>query len=698
MRILSLSRILAQIALRDLWLHKSKTLGMGGILALGTFLIVFGLSVLNDIEESMKNGIIQSVAGHLQLYSKNAKDSLALFGGGFMGREDLGEISDYSKIRPLLLEHPNVAEVIPMGFEMAILGRGNQSDEVFESLREALKSGDQAEINAREEQVKFHLDFLKKEIDQGKKITADPNLLSERSSWIAEATSEAFWENIHLDSEGKLQFLETKIAPLSGEKSPVYLRYLGTDPQLFQKVFKKFKVVSGEMIPEGKRGILISARFRGEFLKIIPARKFDLLYRKKIETGLSIANDAELKRIQGELALQHRLILTNLDFYETKRLKNELSQYFLERKEHGSDASNSLENLLKQFLLVDDDNFLSRYNWFYEHIAPLVRLYEISPGQTIVLRFYSKSGYVKSVPVYVFGVYSFEGLERSDIAGAFNITDLVTFRELYGLMTEEALSELAEMKEAANVREIAKNDIESVLFDETFADSQSSSGLKTRSFADPEIVAGKRLSEDYKPEELQKGLIINTAIFLRDEAKLFDTQRELESTISKLEPVNVVDWQKASGIVGQFIQIIRYVLLFGVSVILLVALIIINNSMIVATFERTQEIGTMRAFGAQKGFIVGLFMTEAFLLSLIASCIGTFLAWSVTLWLRSIGIPAVHDVLVFLFSGSRLFPSVNVMYMIMGPFVVMLLASLSALYPALYAASTSPATAMQEIE
>ena len=211
-------------------------------------------------------------------------------------------------------------------------------------------------------------------------------------------------------------------------------------------------------------------------------------------------------------------------------------------------------------------------------------------------------------------------------------------------------------------------------------------------------MAAKGLAEDYSPASLRQGLIINLAIFLRDETKLVDTQKELEAKISDLVPVNVIDWQKASGIVGQFIEIIRYVLLFGVSVILLVALIIINNSMIVASFERTQEIGTMRAFGAQKGFIAGLFLIEAFLLSLFASSVGTLAAWGTTLLLKSEGIPAVHDVLVFLFSGSRLFPNVNETYMIAGPLIVIVLASISALYPALLAASIPPAVAMQENE
>ncbi|MFY7930051.1 MAG: ABC transporter permease, partial [Oligoflexus sp.] len=48
----------------------------------------------------------------------------------------------------------------------------------------------------------------------------------------------------------------------------------------------------------------------------------------------------------------------------------------------------------------------------------------------------------------------------------------------------------------------------------------------------------------------------------------------------------------------------------------------IMNAMWMSVRERTKEIGTMRAIGAQKGFVIQMFVVEALLLGLIASCIG----------------------------------------------------------------------------
>ena len=43
------------------------------------------------VEFSMRESITGSVVGDIQVYSNKAKDELAVFGGGFMGRSDIGK-------------------------------------------------------------------------------------------------------------------------------------------------------------------------------------------------------------------------------------------------------------------------------------------------------------------------------------------------------------------------------------------------------------------------------------------------------------------------------------------------------------------------------------------------------------------------------------------------------------------------------
>ena len=53
---------------------------------------------------------------------------------------------------------------------------------------------------------------------------------------------------------------------------------------------------------------------------------------------------------------------------------------------------------------------------------------------------------MQSVNLKVYGTFSFQGLEKSPLAGALNLMDLVSFRELYGFLTAERAQEIAALQ------------------------------------------------------------------------------------------------------------------------------------------------------------------------------------------------------------------------------------------------------------
>ena len=59
------------------------------------------------------------------------------------------------------------------------------------------------------------------------------------------------------------------------------------------------------------------------------------------------------------------------------------------------------------------------------------------------------------------------------------------------------------------------------------------------------------------------------------------------------------------------------VLYVAVLIIFVVALVIINNAMVMATLERVREIGTLRAIGAQRRFILAMLVIESLVVGLI---------------------------------------------------------------------------------
>ena len=61
-------KVIAQIALRNLFASRVKTLIVGGIIAFGAFILVLGTSLLDSVDAAMSRSITGSIAGDIQVY------------------------------------------------------------------------------------------------------------------------------------------------------------------------------------------------------------------------------------------------------------------------------------------------------------------------------------------------------------------------------------------------------------------------------------------------------------------------------------------------------------------------------------------------------------------------------------------------------------------------------------------------------
>jgi putative ABC transport system permease protein len=79
-----------------------------------------------------------------------------------------------------------------------------------------------------------------------------------------------------------------------------------------------------------------------------------------------------------------------------------------------------------------------------------------------------------------------------------------------------------------------------------------------------------------------------------------------------------------------------FIFLLGIG---LISLIGISNTILMAAFERTREIGMMEALGMKRGSVVDLFVLEGFLIGLIGSVVGCGIgALLVQYWTTTVGI------------------------------------------------------------
>lgn len=113
-----------------------------------------------------------------------------------------------------------------------------------------------------------------------------------------------------------------------------------------------------------------------------------------------------------------------------------------------------------------------------------------------------------------------------------------------------------------------------------------------------------------------------------------------------------------------------------------VCIITIFNSMLISVVERYKEIGVMKCLGARNSLIMKLFLLEAILIGLIGGVLGfltaTLFTFPVILQLGSIPSPISYVQILFVAFS-----------------VAIVISTIAAIYPALYASKINPVDALR---
>jgi ABC-type lipoprotein release transport system permease subunit len=701
--------VISQIAFRNLFASRLKTLIVGGIIFFGALLVVVGTSLVDSIDRAMSRSIIGSVTGHVQVYSARSRDELEVMGGFSLEGGDLEPLDDFAKVRRTLMAVPNVKAVVPMGISGAIVTSGNTIDVALEKLRDTVRrrlAGDRsAALEGRYQAEKGHvrqmITVLQADFDNLRRLVDAGGLANHDAEAVTRAASSEFWTGFDRDPLAGLEFLENRLAPQATDADMIFLRYVGTDPAAFLSSFDRLRIVDGQPIPPGKRGFLFSKIVYEEQLKLKTAHRLDRIKDARDQRGKTIARDPELQRFVRENSSQVREILLQLDAPRTVLYRGKL------QRELGS-RETDVGKLLAAFFQADDASFDRRYAFFYRELAPSLDLYRVRVGDTLIIKAFAKSGYVQSVKLRVYGTFAFQGLEKSQLAGALNVMDLVSFRELYGFLTGEKEKEIQALKAASGARDVDRNRAEAELFGSKPSESDA---RVVEASVTPGLTApagegtGARLRREdlvdrvYDRKELQQGVVLNAAVILRDPRRLAATMRDIEQAGEHAGlPLRAISWQKASGLVGQFVTMMRAVLFTAVLIIFVVALVIINNALVMATLERVPEFGTLRAVGAQRRFVLAMLVLEALVVGILFGALGAAVGAAVVAVMGKVGIPAFNDIASFFFSGPRLFPTLGTGNVLGALAIVFVVSALSSFYPGWLAMRVTPRQAMQTEE
>lgn len=165
--------------------------------------------------------------------------------------------------------------------------------------------------------------------------------------------------------------------------------------------------------------------------------------------------------------------------------------------------------------------------------------------------------------------------------------------------------------------------------------------------------------------------------------------------ISKGISAQAGNWEMAAGPFATTADVIRTVFNVAILIIGIVAVIIIMNTMVISVMERTSEIGTMRALGAQRGFVWRMFMVETLVITSLFGLIGVATGLGIIGILHLIGVPATNTFLTILFAGPELKPVPSVISVIGSLVIVSAIGILAHIYPVSVALKIQPIKAIQ---
>ena len=159
-------------------------------------------------------------------------------------------------------------------------------------------------------------------------------------------------------------------------------------------------------------------------------------------------------------------------------------------------------------------------------------------------------------------------------------------------------------------------------------------------------------------------------------------------------PVKSASWSQASGFFSSVADILQSIILGITLLIFLIVVFILMNTLIINILERTGEIGTYRALGADKSFVSAIFLWESFLLNGGASVAGVILSLALIFAIGPGGIALPDIVSQYLVGGGPLHLEITPGPFVTGFVIVLLVSFLATLYPTRVAVSVSPLKAM----
>jgi ABC-type lipoprotein release transport system permease subunit len=178
------------------------------------------------------------------------------------------------------------------------------------------------------------------------------------------------------------------------------------------------------------------------------------------------------------------------------------------------------------------------------------------------------------------------------------------------------------------------------------------------------------------------------------------TLTRLRASLEAIPGIEVRGWRELEENFLALAKVKRSGQTIFMGIFVLLALVGITNTILMATFERTREIGALMAMGLRPAGVRRLFLVEGAVTGLVGSLLGSLLALGLILWLASVGIDvtaAFGEMDIGYPVKDMLYPAVDLLWMLTVILFTGLMATVAALYPAARASRLDPAEALRHV-
>jgi len=214
----------------------------------------------------------------------------------------------------------------------------------------------------------------------------------------------------------------------------------------------------------------------------------------------------------------------------------------------------------------------------------------IKLGDEVLLNAFSKRG-LKVRAVKLVGIYEY--IVPTTALEVVSFIDVQTLRALNAM----TVGTKDEVKVDASTQALLNSDSEDFFSEGTITTAPS------RGKVDLEHVLGDTSLRN-SLQTIDNGSWHNLLVRLKPGSDVEGTIKALNETFTSSQlPVKAVGWKIAAGTTAALSDVAQIIFNIVIIILAVVAVIIIINTLVISVMERTSEIGTMRALGAQKYFI-----------------------------------------------------------------------------------------------